>query len=50
VDYSRLDGQRNIVLEDVKLDKRIIRDFKAQYRVTFLEAVDWLLRKVFKKK
>lgn len=50
VDYSRLDGQRNIVLEDVEIDKRVVRDFKARYRVTFVEAVDWLWRKVFKKK
>jgi hypothetical protein len=50
VDYSRLDGQRNIVLEDVEIDKRVVRDFKAQYRVTLVEAVDWLWRKVFKKK
>ena len=50
VDYSRLDGERNIVFGDVKPDKRVIRDFKDQYRVTFLEAVDWLWRKVFKRK
>ena len=50
VDYTRLEGERNIVLEDVKLDKRVVRDFKNQYRITFSEAIDWLLRKVFKKK
>ena len=52
-DYTRLDGTRTIVLEDVKIDKRVVRDFKAQYRVTFLEAIDWAWRKVkkvFKKK
>lgn len=50
VDYARLDGKRQILLEDVVIDKRVVRDFKNQYRVTFIEAVDWLWRKIFKRK
>ena len=50
VDYSRLQGERRILLEKVGLNKRVLRDFKNQYRVSFVEAVDWVFRKVFKKK
>ena len=49
-DFSRLDGKRQITLERVQPNKRVLRDFKNQYRVTFPEAVDWLIRKIFKKK
>ncbi|MBE6535698.1 MAG: glycosyltransferase family 2 protein [Ruminococcaceae bacterium] len=50
VDYSRLDGKRHVTLEEVPLNKKVLREFKNQYRITFPEAVDWLLRKIFKKK
>ena len=49
-DYSRLDGKRQVALEKVKLNKRVLREFKDQYRVTFPEALDWLRRKIFKRK
>lgn len=42
--------KRSVSLEACAIDKKVLRDFKAQYRVTFLEAVEWLWRKVFKKK
>ena len=50
VDYKRLDGERQIALIDLKPNKKVLRDFKLQYRVSFLEALDWLKRRIFKKK
>ncbi|MBQ3482874.1 MAG: glycosyltransferase family 2 protein [Clostridia bacterium] len=50
VDYARLEGERSVILKDVHPDKRVLRDFKAQYRVSFGEAVDWLWRKAFGRK
>ena len=43
-------GKRSVQLTDITPDKKVLRDFKAQYRVTFLEAVDWLKRRIFKKR
>lgn len=34
-------------LEDISLEKKVTREFKYQYRITFLEACQWLLRKFF---
>ncbi len=50
------DCSQNINLKNVSsvdlsnpiLDKRILRDFKAQYRVSFKEAIEWLKKKILK--
>ena len=47
---GQLDGGRSVQLTDVTPNKKVLRDFKAQYRVTFLEALDWLKRRIFKKR
>ena len=36
------------VLVDPQPDKKVLRDFKNQYRITFPEAIEWLWKKVFK--
>jgi len=50
LDYARLEGERKVTLEKVAPNKRVLRDFKNQYRVSLAEAVDWVFRKIFKKK
>lgn len=50
VDFARLSGDRHIELKNVKPNRKVLRDFKAQYRVTIPEAFDWLKRRIFKKK
>lgn len=37
---------QNMVLENVAPNKKIMQEFKAQYRIGFIEAVDWVIRKV----
>lgn len=44
------ESKRSVSLDDYELNCKVLRDFKAQYRITFIEAVDWLWRKVFKRK
>ena len=39
----------NMVLDNVTPDKKILNEFKAQYRIGFIEAVEWGVNKIFKK-
>lgn len=39
----------NIKFEKVGINKAVVKDFKLQYRVTFLEAVDWLKRRILRR-
>ncbi|MBP3936843.1 MAG: sugar transferase [Clostridia bacterium] len=36
------------MLVDPQPDKKVLRDFKNQYQITFSEAIEWLWKKVFK--
>ena len=38
-----------IRLENVRLDKQILREFKNQYRVSFAEAMQWLWKKIVRR-
>ncbi len=45
----KLSEKIDLQLEQIQFDRRVVRDFKKQYRVSFSEAVNWVYRKVFKK-
>lgn len=40
------DKVESIKLEHINPDKRVLSEFKAQYRIGFLEAVEWVVKKV----
>ena len=42
--------KRELKLKMPELNRAVLRDFKRQYRITFVEAVLWLWKKVFKSK
>ena len=49
VDFSRLCGERKVEFINIEPNKKVLRDFKLQYRVTFLEALDWLKRRILRR-
>ncbi len=48
VKHVELQSIQSMNINDPVLDKKILREFKAQYRVSFKEAVQWLMKKILK--
>ena len=47
IDYSNFTQDiESIKLENVDLDKRLVREFKKMFRVSFGEAIEWLVNKI----
>ncbi len=48
VEEFKTDEVVELIIESPMIDKKILREFKAQYRVSFKEAIQWLIKKITK--